>query len=84
MWKMGPYGQKLLAEEEKRRKSSRNAVRVSKRQWRTVSSQLAFSNIYSLLHPEKLGNKVSCQDNTEGVRDIVTNFIWTITLGILD
>ena len=32
VWKIGPYGQKLLAEEGKRRKSSRNAARVSKRQ----------------------------------------------------
>ena len=32
MWKIGPYGQKLLAKEEKRRKSSRNATRVGKRQ----------------------------------------------------
>jgi len=70
MWKIGPYSQKLLAEEEKRRKSGRNAARVSKRQWRTVSFQLASSNIYSVLYPEKLGNKVSCQGNTEGVRDM--------------
>jgi len=26
--------------------------------------------MYSILHLEKLGNKVSCQNNTEGVRDI--------------
>ena len=68
--KMGLYSQKLLAKEEKRRKSSRNTTRVGKRQWRTVNSQLAFSNIYSVLYPEKLENKVSCQDNTKRVRDI--------------
>jgi len=32
VWKMEPYGQKLLVEEEKKRKSSRNATRVGKRQ----------------------------------------------------
>ena len=32
MWEVGPYGQKLLAKEEKREKSSRNTARVSKRQ----------------------------------------------------
>ena len=26
--------------------------------------------MYSVLYPEKLGNKVSCQSNTEGVRDV--------------
>jgi len=35
-----------------------------------VSSWLAFSNIYSVLCPEKLENKVSYQSNTEGVRDM--------------
>ena len=59
-----------MAKKRKREKSSRNAARVSKRQWRTVSSCLASSNIYSVLHPEKLGNKVSCQSNTEGERDV--------------
>jgi len=59
-----------LAKKRKREKSSRNAARVSKRQWRTVSSCLASSNIYSVLHPEKLGNTVSCQSNTEGERDV--------------
>jgi len=67
---MEPYDQKLLAEEEKRRKSGRNAIRVNKRQWRTVSSWLASSNIYSVLYLEKLGSKVSCQGNTEGIRDV--------------
>jgi len=59
-----------LAEEKKREKDSRNTTRVSKRQWRTVSSWLAFSNMYSVLHPEKLENKVSAQSNTEGVRNV--------------
>jgi len=44
MWKVGPYGQKLLAKKEKREESN--------------------------LHLEKLENKVSCQGNTEGVRDM--------------
>ena len=70
VWEVGLYGQKLLAKEEKRGKNSRNTTRVDKRQWRTVSFQLAFSNIYSVLHPEKLGNKVSCQSNTEEVRNV--------------
>jgi len=35
-----------------------------------VSSQLASSNIYSVLYPEKLENKVSCQSNTKKVRDM--------------
>ena len=38
IWKIGPYGQKLLTEKEEKRQDSRNAARVSKRQWRTVSS----------------------------------------------
>jgi len=59
-----------LAKKEEREENSRNAVRVSKKQWRIVSSQLASSNMYSILHLEKLGNKVSCQGNTEGVRDV--------------
>jgi len=59
-----------LAKEKKRGKDSRNTTRVSKRQWRTVSSWLAFSNMYSVLHPEKLENKVSAQSNTEGVRNV--------------
>ena len=59
-----------MAKEKKRGKDSRNTTRVSKRQWRTVSSWLAFSNMYSVLHPEKLENKVSAQSNTEGVRNV--------------
>ena len=73
MWEVGLYGQKLLVKKEKREKrgkNSGNTIRVGKRQWRTVSSQLAFSNMYSVLYPEKLGNKVSCQSNTKGVRDV--------------
>ena len=49
---------------------SRNAARVSKRQWRTVSSQLASSNLYSVLCPEKLGNKLNSSNTTERVRDV--------------
>jgi len=32
MWKIGPYGQELLAKKEKREKGSGDAARVSKRQ----------------------------------------------------
>ena len=70
MWKVGLYSQKLLAKERKRGKSSRNTTRVGKKQWRTVSSWLVSLNMYSVLYPERLENKVSCQDNTEGVRDV--------------
>jgi len=59
-----------LVEKRKREEGGRNTARVDKRQWRIVSSQLVSSNIYSVLCPEKLGNKVSCQSNTERVRDI--------------
>jgi len=68
MWKVELYGQKLL--EKAQGKSSRNAAEVSKRKWRTVSSQLASNNIYSVLHPEKLGNKLNFINTTERVRDI--------------
>ena len=60
VWKMEPYGQKLLVEEEKKRKSSRNATRVGKRQQKIMSSRLASSDMYSVLCLEKLRNKVSC------------------------
>ena len=70
MWKVGPYGQKLL--EKAQEKGSRNAVGVSKRKWRTVSSWLAFNNVYSVLHPEKLGNKLNSIDTTERVKDILS------------
>jgi len=53
---MGPYNQKLLAKKGKRKESSRNTARVGKRKWRTMSSQLASNNLYSVLHLEKLGN----------------------------
>ena len=61
----------MLIEKEKREEGSGNATRVGKRQWRTVSSQLVSSNMYSVLCPEKLGNKVSCQSNTEKVKDVL-------------
>jgi len=32
MWKVGPYNQKLLVEKKKRKKDSRNATKVGKRQ----------------------------------------------------
>jgi len=49
---------------------TRNAIGVSKRKWRTVSSWLASNNIYSVLYPEKLGNKLNSINTTERVRDI--------------
>ena len=65
---MGPYGQKLLGKAQG--KSSRNATGVGKRKWRTVSSWLAFNNVYSVLYPEKLDNKLNFINTTERVRDI--------------
>ena len=65
---MGPYGQKLLGKAQG--KSSRNATGVGKRKWRTVSSWLVFNNVYSVLHPEKLDNKLNFINTTERVRDI--------------
>jgi len=35
-----------------------------------VSSWLASNNVYSVLHPEKLGNKLNSINTTERVRDI--------------
>jgi len=70
MWEVGAYSQKLLAKKEKKEKGSRDTVRVSKRQWRTVSSQLASNNLYSVLCPEKLGNKLNCHSNTKKARDV--------------
>ena len=35
-----------------------------------MSSWLASNNVYSVLHPEKLGNKLNSINTTEGVRDI--------------
>ena len=67
VWKVRPYGQKLLRKIQG--KSSRNATGVGKRKWRTVSSRLASNNIYSVLHLEKLGNKLISTNTTERVRD---------------
>jgi len=67
--KVGLYGQKLLGEIEKG-EGSRNTARVGKRQWRTVSSWLASNNLYSVLCPEKLGNKLNFSNTTERVRDV--------------
>jgi len=53
-----------------KRKSSRNAAKIGKRQWRTVRSWLASNNLYSVLHPEKLGNKLNFSNTTERVRDV--------------
>jgi len=69
MWEVGPYSQKLLGEVEKG-KGSRNTTGVSKRQWRTVSSQLASNNLYSVLHPEKLGNKLNSTNTTKRAGDV--------------
>ena len=69
VWKVGPYGQKLLGKMEKG-EGSRNAIRVGKRQWRTVSSWLASNNLYSVLRPEKLGNKLNFCNTTERVRNV--------------
>jgi len=68
IWEVGPYGQKLLGKTQ--RKGSRNATGVSKRKWRTVSSQLASNNLYSVLCPEKLGNKLNFTNTTERVRNV--------------
>ena len=35
-----------------------------------MSSRLAFNNLYSVLHPEKLGNKSNFTNTTERVRDV--------------
>ena len=35
-----------------------------------MSSRLASNNLYSVLHPEKLGNKLNCSKNTERARDV--------------
>jgi len=42
-----------------------------------VSSQLAFNNLCSVLHPEKLGNKFNCTNTTERVRD-VRHTLWLL------
>ena len=68
MQEVGPYGQKLL--EKTQGKGSRNAAGVSKRKWRTVSSRLASNNVYSILRPEKLGNKSNSINTAKRVRDV--------------
>jgi len=35
-----------------------------------MSSWLASNNLYSVLHPEKLGNRFNCTNTTERVRDV--------------
>jgi len=70
VWKIGLYGQKLLGEIGKEKMSSRDTARVGKRQWRTMSSRLASNNLYSVLCPEKLGNKINSTNTTERVRDV--------------
>jgi len=37
IWKVELYSQKLLAKKEKKKKNSRIAAKVGKRQWRIVS-----------------------------------------------
>jgi len=69
IWEVEPYDQKLLEKIEEER-GSRNATGVGKRQWRTVSSQLASNNLYRVLHPEKLDNKVNSANTTKRVRDV--------------
>ena len=70
VWKIELYGQKLLGEIGKEKMSSRDTARVGKRQWRTMSSRLASNNLYSVLCPEKLGNKINSTNTTERVRDV--------------
>jgi len=69
VWKVGPYGQKLLGEMEEG-EGSKNTARVGKRQWRIVSSQLASNNLYNILRPEKLGNKLNFSNTTERGKDV--------------
>ena len=68
MWKVGPYGQKLLGKAQS--KGSRNTARGGKRKWRTVSSRLASNSVYSVLRLEELGNKKNSPNTTERVRDV--------------
>ena len=35
-----------------------------------MSSRLASNNLYSVLHPEKLGNKINSSNTTERARDV--------------
>ena len=55
---------------KKQGEGSGNAIGVSKRKQRTVSSWLAFSNLYNVLCLEKLGNKLNFSNNTKRVRDM--------------
>ena len=75
MWKVGPYSQKLLGKTQG--KGSGNTTGVGKRKWRTVSSQLASNNVYSVLRPEKLGNKLNSINTTKRVRD-VRHTLWPL------
>jgi len=68
LWEVWPHGPKLLGEEQS--KGSGGAARVGKKKWRTVSSRLASNNLYSVLRPEKLGNKLNFPKNTERARDV--------------
>jgi len=43
---------------------------LAKENWRTVSSQLASNNLYSILRPEKLGNKTRFSNNTKRVKGV--------------
>ena len=54
-----------------------NATGVGKRKWRTVSSRLVSNNVYSVLCPEKLGNKSNSINTTERVRD-VRHILWPL------
>ena len=74
--KVGPYSQKLLGKAQE--EDSRNTAGASKRKWRTVSSQLASNNLYSVLHPEKLGNTINITNTTERVRD-VRHTLWPLS-----
>ena len=64
------YGLNEVCDRKAQEKDSRNATGVGKRKWRTVSSQLASNNVYSVLCPEKLDNKLNFINTTERVRDI--------------
>ena len=68
MWKVGPYGQKLLGKAQN--EDSRNAARGGKKKWRTVSSRLASNNVYSVLCLEELSNKRNSPNTTERERDV--------------
>ena len=42
-----------------------------------MSSQLVSNNLYSVLYPEKLGNKFNCTNTTERVRH-VQHTLWPL------